>query len=141
MPEHSQEVVAGALFVDGKLLLAERAHPPELAGYWELPGGKVEPGEEPRAALARELREELGIDVRVGQRIGADVPLRPAMVLRAYRVDLVSGTPQALEHGGVRWVDAAELAQVRLVPADQIWVPDLEAALRKLSAPHWTSES
>jgi len=56
-------VVAGALIVDGALLVAQRRHPPELAGRWELPGGKVDDGETDAAALARELAEELGITV------------------------------------------------------------------------------
>ena len=57
-----QIVVAGALIADGALLVAQRARPPELAGLWELPGGKVAPGESDADALARELREELGVD-------------------------------------------------------------------------------
>ena len=70
-----QIVVAGALIVDGALLVAQRARPPELAGLWELPGGKVAAGETDAQALARELREELGVDVAVGARLGGDVPL------------------------------------------------------------------
>lgn len=54
-------VVAAALQESGRLLAARRSAPPELAGRWELPGGKVEPGEDPKRALVRELREELGI--------------------------------------------------------------------------------
>ena len=81
-------VVAGALISNGALLVAQRARPPELAGLWELPGGKVTPGESDAAALARELREELGVDVEVGARLGGDVVLAPGMTLRAYLVTL-----------------------------------------------------
>ena len=79
-------VVAGALIEGGALLVAQRARPPELAGRWELPGGKVAPGESDADALARELREELGIDVAVGPRLGADVALSPSTTLRASSV-------------------------------------------------------
>ena len=69
-------MVAGALIVSAVRCWSPNAtRPPELAGLWELPGGKVAPGETDAAALARELREELGIEVTVGARLGADVAL------------------------------------------------------------------
>ncbi|MET0865989.1 MAG: NUDIX domain-containing protein, partial [Nakamurella sp.] len=64
-----QVVVAGAIIEDGRVLAARRTHPPELAGKWERPGGKVRPGESEAAALTRELAEELAVDVVVGDRI------------------------------------------------------------------------
>ena len=67
---------------DGRVLAARRTGPPELAGQWELPGGKVDPGETEADALARELAEELGIEVAVGERVGADVDLGDNQVLR-----------------------------------------------------------
>ncbi|MEV0945664.1 (deoxy)nucleoside triphosphate pyrophosphohydrolase [Rhodococcus sp. NPDC049939] len=121
----SGEVVAAAIIVDGRLLLAQRTRPPELAGLWELPGGKAEAGETARDALRRELREELGVEVTGGDRIGDDVPLPDGRVLRAYRVELVSGTPVALDHAEVRWVDARELRDIELVGNDRGWVPHL----------------
>ncbi len=124
-----QIVVAGALIVDGALLVAQRAHPPELAGRWELPGGKVAPGETDAEALVRELREELGVVVEVGARLGDDVALGPEMVLRAYRVTLSSGTVHPHEHHALRWVTGVELAALAWVPADTAWLPDLAAAL------------
>ena len=78
-----QVVVAGALIAGSALLVAQRQRPPELAGLWELPGGKVAEGEAEVAALARELREERGIDVLVGDRVGADVPVGGGLILRA----------------------------------------------------------
>lgn len=122
-------VVAGALVENGRLLLARRAFPPELAGLWELPGGKVDPGETPEDALVRELREELGIEVTVGEPVGVDVALSASLTLRAYAVTRFSGTATALEHEALRWVDAADLHGVDLVPADAAWLPDLAALL------------
>ena len=88
----NQIVVAGALISGSLLLVAQRARPPELAGLWELPGGKVAAGESDATALARELREELGVEVTVGPRIGADVALNETMTLRAYRVTQTGGS-------------------------------------------------
>lgn len=124
-----REVVAAALIRDGWLLLAQRNRPPELAGLWELPGGKVEPGESAGAALRRELCEELGVEVTAGERVGADVPLPGGLVLRAYRANLVSGTPRALDHAALCWVDARQLREIALVDNDRGWIPDLVTLL------------
>src|ERR1700675_3548699 len=77
------EVVAAVIERDGRILIGQRKPRGRHPGKWEFPGGKVEPGEEPRAALARELREELGIEARIGQEIerydfsyGQGTPLR-----------------------------------------------------------------
>jgi len=129
MTDGPGEVVAAALFRNGRLLLAQRTAPAELAGLWELPGGKVEPGETVEDALRRELREELGVDVSGGERIGAAVPLTDGRMLCAYRVELIDGVPAPLEHSALRWVDAAELATVPLVPNDREWLPDLQEHL------------
>ncbi|OBH93974.1 (deoxy)nucleoside triphosphate pyrophosphohydrolase [Mycobacterium scrofulaceum] len=130
----TQIVVAGAIIRRTTVLVAQRLRPPELAGRWELPGGKVAPGETERAALARELAEELGLeigDVAVGDRLGDEIALE-GMTLRAYCVRLVSGEPRARDHRAVRWVTADELPGVDWVPADRGWVPDL---VRTLSTP------
>jgi 8-oxo-dGTP diphosphatase len=126
----NQIVVAGALISGGTLLVAQRARPPELAGLWELPGGKVAAGESDAAALVRELEEELGIAVTVGTRVGRDVALGAAMILRAYLVTRTGGTLQPRDHRALRWVTAEELDGLAWVPADRGWVPDLTAALR-----------
>ncbi|MFH5210662.1 (deoxy)nucleoside triphosphate pyrophosphohydrolase [Antrihabitans spumae] len=123
-------VVAAAIVVDGRLLLAQRRRPAELEGLWELPGGKVEAGETPTDALRRELREELDIETEAGERIGVEVPLADGLVLRAYLTELVSGTPRALDHAAIGWFSAAELPAVDLVPNDRMWLPELERALR-----------
>jgi 8-oxo-dGTP diphosphatase len=97
---------------------------------WELPGGKVSAGESDATALARELDEELGIEVTVGARIGCDVALNDQTTLRAYLVTQTGGSVQPRDHRALRWVGAAELDGLAWVPADRGWVPDLAAALR-----------
>ena len=89
--------------------MAQRARPPELAGLWELPGGKVAAGESDAAALIRELREELGIEVTVGARLGDDVALTATMLLRAYLVTQTGGVLAAQRPPGVALGGADEL--------------------------------
>lgn len=124
-----QVVVAGALIHGGALLVAQRRRPPELAGLWELPGGKVATGESESQALARELREELGVEVDVGERLGDDVP-SGAVILRAYQVTLTGGELHPHDHTALRWVRGAELDELPWVPADRAWLPELHARLR-----------
>jgi 8-oxo-dGTP diphosphatase len=128
----TQIVVAGAVIVGPTVLIAQRRRPPELAGRWELPGGKVMPGESEPAALARELAEELGLDAEaltVGERLGADVELDSGMTLRAYRVSLARGEPRPHDHQALRWVTAVDLPVVDWVPADRAWLIELARAL------------
>ena len=128
-------VVAGAVIrseAGPAVLVAQRQRPPELAGRWELPGGKVVPGETEPAALARELAEELGLDadaVVVGERVGDDVELDTGMTLRAYRVSLTRGEPRPDDHRALRWATAVELPEIDWVPADRAWLPALTTLL------------
>src|SRR5829696_7691737 len=117
-------VVVGAVLRDaaGRVLAARRLAPPG----WEFPGGKVEAGETERIALVRELREELGVGVEVGERIGPDVPMAGGYVLRAWTARLVTGEPAGLEHAELRWLSAADLDTVDWLPADR----PIAAALR-----------
>jgi 8-oxo-dGTP diphosphatase len=125
----NQIVVAGAIVADSRLLVAQRMRPPELAGRWELPGGKVVNGETEPEALARELAEELGIEVAVGDRVGDDIALNATTTLRAYQASLIAGQPHPHDHGALRWVTAAELNQIDWVPADRDWLPALARIL------------
>ncbi|KAA8969227.1 (deoxy)nucleoside triphosphate pyrophosphohydrolase [Mycobacterium sp.] len=125
----NQIVVAGAVIADAMVLVAQRRRPSELAGRWELPGGKVAPGESEPAALARELAEELGVVVAVGERLGDDIELNTTTTLRAYHARLLLGEPRPHDHRELRWVTAAELAELDWVPADRGWVPALTRAL------------
>jgi 8-oxo-dGTP diphosphatase len=124
-------IVAAAIITDRRVLACERSQPPEVAGRWEFPGGKVEPGESDQQALARECAEELGVRVEVGERVGPDVPLAHGRaVLRVFAVRLLGGdVPRALEHTAMRWLSADELDSVHWLPADKPIVAELPALL------------
>jgi 8-oxo-dGTP diphosphatase len=126
----NQIVVAGAVIVESRVLVAQRRRPPELAGRWELPGGKVAPRETEREALARELAEELGVEVAVGERLGDDVALNATTTLRAYHVSLIRGEPHPHDHGALRWVTVAQLDEIDWVPADLGFLAALNRVLR-----------
>ena len=125
----NQIVVAGAVIAESRVLVAQRLRPPELAGRWELPGGKVAPDETEPEALARELAEELGVDVAVGERLGGDITLNATTTLRAYQVSLIRGEPHPHDHGALRWVTAIELNEIDWVPADRGFLPALARIL------------
>jgi 8-oxo-dGTP diphosphatase len=128
----SARVIVGAAIVRGNALLAQqRAYPPEVAGLWELPGGRVEHGESEPEALRRECVEELGVEVRVGARVGADVPLRANLVLKVYAAELAdpAAEPKPLEHKGLRWIRAQSLETVPWLPADLELLPHLRSLL------------
>ena len=114
-------IVAAVIITDRRVLACERSAPPEVAGRWEFPGGKVEPGETDEQALARECAEELGVRVEVGARVGPDVSLAHGRaVLRVFAVRLLEGDqPKALEHTSMRWLSADELDTVHWLPADK----------------------
>jgi 8-oxo-dGTP diphosphatase len=127
-------VVGAAVVRDGVLLAQRRAWPPEAAGKWELPGGRVEAGESDVEALRRECVEELDVEIAVGTQVGPDVDLPGGKVLRIFAAGLVSGEPRAVEHLELRWLTAAQLPDVDWLPADRLLLGDLTALLDGASA-------
>lgn len=141
--------VVGGAVVDSlahprTLLVARRTAPPQFAGLWEFPGGKVDPGETPEQALHRELSEELGVEVVLGSELPAAQPagwpLNPKAAMRVWFAELAAGTPRPLQdHDELRWVPLADPAQVLAlpwIPADLPIVEALLAAARARTAPH-----
>jgi 8-oxo-dGTP diphosphatase len=129
-------IVGAAILSDGRVLGCERSSPPETAGRWEFPGGKVEAGENELDALVRECEEELGVVIAVGDRLGEDVPMAHGWaILRVWLATLVSGDPRPLEHRSLRWLGADELDSVPWLPADTPIVEELARILPANSAP------
>ena len=134
MPERISLVVAVALIdADNRVLIARRPAGKAMAGLWEFPGGKIEPGEAPEAALIREAAEELGIAIDApclapfafaSHDYGAFHLLMPLFLCRKWR-----GTPVAREHGEIAWVRPARLRDYPMPPADTPLVAMLQDLL------------
>ena len=120
-------VVGAAIIRDGRLLAARRTTSP--VGGWELPGGKVEVGESPAAALAREIDEELRCGITVTAWLSGSVEVGPGLRLEVAVAGLVTGEPVPREHDAVRWLRADELDAVVWLPADVPFVEQLRAVL------------
>jgi mutator protein MutT len=122
-------VVGAALVLHGRVLAARRVGPEDVAGGWELPGGKVDPGETAAEAVVRELREELGCTVEALGPLGGRAAIKPGYELVVERVRLVDGEPVPHEHDAVRWLGPEDLDDVRWLPADQPFLPELKNVL------------
>ncbi len=122
-------VVAVAVLAHGRLLAARRTRPAEAAGRWELPGGKVEPGESLAAAAAREVTEELGCTVTVTDALPGSQPVRPGLRLRVVVAELRSGEPVPHEHDALRWLGPEELDSVDWLDPDRPFLGSLRERL------------
>ena len=113
-------VSAAVIMKDDLFLMAQRSDGAE-AGKWEFPGGKVEPGEDPRACLKREIQEELGVEVEVGRILDVVSNLQNGrqLVLLYFQCALRKGEPRPLQCRQVKWFTAAEADLLEKPPADQ----------------------
>ncbi|WP_144663067.1 (deoxy)nucleoside triphosphate pyrophosphohydrolase [Paenarthrobacter nicotinovorans] len=137
--------VVGAAIVDSleapeRLLVARRTAPPQFAGMWEFPGGKVESGETPEDALHRELAEELGIEVQLGLELesgnAAGWALNQRASMRVWFAEVTAGQPAALEdHDELRWVPLADQGEALALPWIPADLPIVQALLERVSTP------
>lgn len=124
-------VVAGLVLRNGRVLVARRGPGMALAGAWEFPGGKVEAAETAQAALERELREELSIETRTGDRLAVSEFAGNGRIIRleGWCSRLVSGEPVAREHDALAWLRPGEVDRDLLAPADR---PLLDALIERV---------
>jgi mutator protein MutT len=130
-------VTAGLVWKDGRVLITRRPEGSHLAGYWEFPGGKQEPGETLEGCLEREIREELGMDVRAVKhllQIDHDYETK-SITLHLFLCDWLSGTPSPLGCDELRWVKPEELAGYRLPPPDVQVLPFIQNLARNVRHP------
>ncbi len=114
-------VTAGLMTGQGRVLLAQRREGDEQGLLWEFPGGKVEEGEEPRQALVREIREELGVEVAAGELFDATYHSYPGrrILLLVYRCRILNGLPRPLVCRDLRWAGPEEMRGLAMPAADE----------------------
>lgn len=125
-----KQVVGAAIVRGAKVLATRRTSPPELAGRWELPGGKVEPGELPGDALEREVAEELRCHIEVTGWLDGRQPIGDTHELRVATARVRQGEPDPVEHDALRWLGADELDAVDWLEPDRPFLRQVAAVLR-----------
>lgn len=128
------EVAAAAIVAHGRVLAARRTHPADVAGGWELPGGKLDPGESAEQAVRREVGEELGCVVDYERPLHGRSPIKSGYELTAHVVRLRAGEPVPHEHDAIRWLAAEDLDDVDWLPSDRPFLDELRALLAEGSA-------
>ena len=120
-------VVAAFIVHDGRIFATQRGYG-DWKGWWEFPGGKVEPGEAPEDALVREIREELATEIRVDRYVTTIEWDYPAfhLSMHCYQCSIVSGTLTLLEQEAAAWLDREHLRSVQWLPADEAIISDIE---------------
>ena len=123
------DVAAGLVFRNGQLLITQRRPGDHLGGLWEFPGGKVEPNETFEHCLIRELREELGIEVRVGVHVDEITHSYPEKTvrLRFFRCELLQGEPQPIHCHAVEWVTTKTISEFEFPAADEQLLQKLQS--------------
>lgn len=113
-------VTAAILIEEEKVLIAQRKSTDHLAGKWEFPGGKIEPGETPEMCLHRELKEEFGIDTLIGQFLAESVYHYDQISIRllAYQAMVQQGVLVPIDHDDIAWVTIHQMDQYDFAPAD-----------------------
>ncbi|HCE80610.1 MAG TPA: 8-oxo-dGTP diphosphatase MutT [Thermodesulfobacterium commune] len=125
-------VVAGFIEKDGKVLVVKRPTDKKRGGFWEFPGGKVEAGESLQEALRRELKEELGIEVRVGEVLEKIRYIYPDEEIELYLLSVAVNRDLDLKESlEVKWVDLQELENLELCPADKVLLSKLTLVKNK----------
>ncbi len=104
----------------GQVLIAKRKKGKKLGGYWEFPGGKIEKGESPEKSLIRELKEEMNLEIEVGNFVGENIHYYDEVAIRllAYKGKITGGDIKLVDHEECAWVDLQDLREVELAPAD-----------------------
>ena len=115
------QVVGAAIICEGRVLCAQRGTGKSLAGYWEFPGGKIEPHETPQEALCREIQEELLCIIDVADRVSVSRQHYDfgTIVLTTFLCKLVVGTPHRTEHQNLQWLAPSDILSLDWAPADR----------------------
>lgn len=125
-----KQVTAAVIFKDGKVLVAQRGPKDKLANKWEFPGGKIEDNESPEACLQREIKEELGLDIKVGIYLCSSFfdYDHISIELMAFSCEAIEGEATNKEHQKLSWVYPIELKNLDMAPAD---LPIVDSLIEK----------
>ena len=124
------EVTAAVIIKEGKVFATQRGYG-DWKGWWEFPGGKMEPGETPQEALRREILEELDAEIEIGELLDTVEWDYPAfhLTMHCFLCTLISESMHLNEHEDAAWLSAETLHSVKWLPADEGWIPNIAAVL------------